>query len=35
MEGYQYQKSTLCNKRSNKKECGINEKERAILQALA
>ena len=28
MEGYQCQKSTLCNKRSNKKECGI-------LQALA
>ena len=28
MEGYKCQKSTLCNKRSNKKECGI-------LQALA
>ena len=27
MEGYQCQKSTLCNKRSNKKECGINQKE--------
>ena len=26
MEGYQCQKSTLCNKRSNKKECGINKK---------
>ena len=35
MEGYQCQKSTLCNKRSNKKECGINKKERGILQALA
>ena len=31
MEGYQCQKSTLCNKRSNKKECGINKKERGIL----
>ena len=30
MEGYQCQKSTLCNKRSNKKECGINKKERGI-----
>ena len=35
MEGYQCQKSTLCNKRSNKKECGINKKEPGILQALA
>ena len=35
MEGYQCQKSTLCNKCSNKKECGINKKERGILQALA
>ena len=26
MEGYQCQKSTLCNKRSNKIECGINKK---------
>ena len=26
MEGYQCQNSTLCNKRSNKKECGINKK---------
>ena len=35
MEGYQCQKSTLCNKRSNIKECGINKKERGILQPLA
>ena len=34
MEGYQCQKSTLCNKRSNKKECGINKKERGILQGI-
>ena len=26
MEGYQCQKSTLCNECSNKKECGINKK---------
>ena len=35
IEGYQCQKSTLRNKRSNKKECGINKKECGILQALA
>ena len=35
MEGYQCQKSILCNKRSNKNERGINKKERGILQALA
>ena len=35
MEGYLCQKSTLCNKRSNKKECGINKKEHGILQPLA
>ena len=35
MEGYHCQKSALCNKRSNKQECGINKKERGILQALA
>ena len=29
------ERSALCNKRSNKKECGINKKERGILQALA